>query len=134
MDRETGSRPSAPASSPALIVSYDGECAICTAAAGRLGRLDQGRRLRLVPLQRAATEYPALVARVGSTEMSGALHVFESDGSWSSGSEAVLRIVDTIPRLRPIDLLGRLPVVSLFVEPLYRLIAQHRHRLSRILG
>jgi hypothetical protein len=29
--------------------------------------------------------------------------------------------------------LGRLPVVNRLVEPMYRLVARHRHRLSRLL-
>jgi hypothetical protein len=36
--------------------------------------------------------------------------------------------------LRPIARLGRLPLVNQLVEPLYRLVARHRHRLSRLLG
>lgn len=117
-----------------LIVCYDGACGVCAAAVQRLRRLDDERRLLFVPGHRVAIELPDVAARLEPSALSSALHVVESDGSWISGGEAVLRIAEAVPRLRPIARLGRLPVVNLLVEPLYRLVARHRHRLSRILG
>lgn len=121
------SEPSAP-----LTVAYDAECALCRSAARRLGKLDTRGRLTLVSFQDLAprsdeTDGP----RPG--ELTGALHVFRPDGSSLSGGKAVLEVASAIPRLRPIAALGRLPIVNRLVEPLYRLVARHRHRLSRLI-
>ena len=87
----------------------------------------------MVPFQRIAAELPEVAARIDPRDLTSALHVVEPNGRLTSGGRAVLRIAETIPRLRPIARLGRLPVVNGLVEPLYRLIARHRHRLSRLL-
>jgi predicted DCC family thiol-disulfide oxidoreductase YuxK len=116
-----------------LTVCYDGACPVCAAAVERLRNLDGAERLRFVPAQRVTTELPEFAARIEPGALSSALHIVEPDGRWVSGGAAVLRIAETIPRLRPIARLGRLPVVNRLVEPLYRLIARHRHRLSRLL-
>ncbi len=117
-----------------LIVCYDGECGVCLAAVERLRNLDGAEQLRFVPAQRVTSELPDFAARIEPGALSSALHVIEPDGRWVSGAEAVLRIAETVPRLRPIARLGRLPLVNQLVEPLYRLVARHRHRLSRLLG
>ena len=116
-----------------IVVCYDGECEVCTTAVARLRRLDNGRRLRMVPFQRAATELPGLTARIDPQALTSAIHVIEPDGTWTSGGAAVLRIAEAVPRLRFIARLGRLPVVNRLVEPMYGLVARHRHRLSRLL-
>jgi predicted DCC family thiol-disulfide oxidoreductase YuxK len=116
-----------------LTVCYDGACRVCAAAVERLRNLDGAERLRFVPAQRVTTEVPEFAARIEPGALSSALHIVEPDGHWVSGGAAVLRIAETIPRLRPIARLGRLPVVNRLVEPLYRLVARHRHRLSRLL-
>ncbi|HEX9738937.1 MAG TPA: DUF393 domain-containing protein [Candidatus Limnocylindria bacterium] len=116
-----------------LIVCYDGTCAVCAVAVTRLRTLDRDERLRFVPAQRATSEFPDFAARIEPGALSSALHVVEPDGRWVSGGEAVLRIAETLPRLRFVARLGRLPVVNRLVEPMYRLVARHRHRLSRLL-
>jgi predicted DCC family thiol-disulfide oxidoreductase YuxK len=121
------SEPAAP-----LTVAYDAECALCRSAARRLGKLDTRGRLTLVPFQDLASrDEQGEVPRSG--ELAGALHVFRADGSSVSGGKAVLEVASAIPRLRPIAALGRLPIVNRLVEPLYRLVARHRHRLSRLI-
>ncbi|MGH2393258.1 MAG: thiol-disulfide oxidoreductase DCC family protein [Candidatus Limnocylindria bacterium] len=116
-----------------LIVCYDGECGVCLAAIERLRKLDSAERLRFMPAQRVTSELPEFASRIEPGALSSALHVVEPDGQWVSGAEAVLRIAETVPRLRPIARLGRLPVVNRLVEPLYQLVARHRHRLSRLI-
>lgn len=116
-----------------IIVCYDGECEVCITAIGRLRRLDDGHKLRMVPFQQAAAEFPGLTARIDPRALTSAIHVIEPDGTWTSGAAAVLRIADAIPRLRFVARLGRLPVVNRLVEPMYGLVARHRHRLSRVM-
>ncbi len=120
-------RPSVP-----LTVAYDGECAMCISVARRLEKLDGRQRLTLVPLQDLAPS-DDLSDTPRPAELAGALHVQRPDGSWISGGQAVLEVAAAVPRLRPIAALGRLPIVNRLVDPLYRLVARHRHRLSRLI-
>jgi predicted DCC family thiol-disulfide oxidoreductase YuxK len=61
------------------------------------------------------------------------MHVRDG-GRWSVGGAAWLRIAEVVPTLRPLAILARLPFVHPFVEPVYRVIARNRHRISRLLG
>ncbi|MGH2488097.1 MAG: thiol-disulfide oxidoreductase DCC family protein [Candidatus Limnocylindria bacterium] len=121
------SRPPGP-----LTVAYDGECTLCRSAARRLEKLDRHDRLTLVPFQELETR-GRVIRGPRPGELAGALHVFRPDGSSVSGGHAVLEVASAVPSLRPIAALGRLPIVNRLVEPLYRLIARHRHRLSRLI-
>ena len=58
----------------------------------------------------------------------------DAQGRWTTGGEAWLRIMDLVPVLRPLALIGRLPGVRALVEPAYDLVAAHRHELGRLLG
>jgi predicted DCC family thiol-disulfide oxidoreductase YuxK len=116
-----------------LTVCYDAECEVCRTAVARLRRMDHARALRLIPLQEVARELPELAAGRGPEAWGSALHVVEPDGRVTAGGEAILRIAETLPGLKPIARLGRLPLVRHLVEPLYRLMARHRHRLDRFL-
>jgi predicted DCC family thiol-disulfide oxidoreductase YuxK len=121
------SEPAAP-----LTVAYDGECPLCRAAARRLEKLDSNGRLTLVPFQELVPgDHESRGSRLG--ELAGALHVFRPDGSSVSGGHAVLEVAAAVPRLRPVAALGRLPIVNRLVDPLYRLVARHRHSLSRLI-
>jgi predicted DCC family thiol-disulfide oxidoreductase YuxK len=57
-----------------------------------------------------------------------------SVGRWFSGGEAWLHIADVVPALRPLGLIGRLPLARPVVDVAYRLIADNRHRISRLMG
>lgn len=114
-----------------LTVLYDADCGFCTHSARVLLRLDQGRALRLLPLQRAA----GVVADAPSAEtLMASMHVVDRDGRWSVGGAAWMRVLDRIAITRPLAAVGRLPGMGRLVEPAYRLIADHRHGLSRLLG
>jgi predicted DCC family thiol-disulfide oxidoreductase YuxK len=88
--------------------------------------------LSLVPLQRA-TELLG-DGSPAAAELAAVLHVRGPDGDWSTGGGAVLRIASAVPALWPLAQIGRLPPISLVVEPGYRLLARHRHQLGRLLG
>jgi predicted DCC family thiol-disulfide oxidoreductase YuxK len=121
-------------SSP-LTVLYDADCGWCSAVARRLRRLDRGSRLRFVPLQAAeesADVHVAILAR--RRDLAAALHVVDASGAWTSGGAAVLWILDSLPSLRPLARLARLPILGWLVEPAYRVVADHRGRLSGLLG
>jgi predicted DCC family thiol-disulfide oxidoreductase YuxK len=115
-----------------VTVCYDGSCPLCRESVARVQELYRGRRIRWVPYQALSGVDPALADRLASRDLGSALHVIEADGSIRSGAAAVLRIADIVPRLRPFARLGRLPIVNRLVEPMYGLVARHRHRLSRL--
>jgi predicted DCC family thiol-disulfide oxidoreductase YuxK len=115
-----------------VTVCYDGSCPLCRESVARVRELYRGRRIRWVPYQALSGVDPALADQLASRDLGSALHVIEADGSIRSGAAAVLRIADIVPRLRPFARLGRLPVVNRLVEPMYGLVARHRHRLSRL--
>ena len=62
------------------------------------------------------------------------MHVVDAEGRWVAGGEAMLRIAGLVPALRPLALIGRLPLLRSLVQPAYDLVAANRHRLSRLLG
>lgn len=114
-------------------VCYDAECGICSASADLLRRVDRVGRLRLVPLQ-AAPDIPTVAAVGASSELRTGLHVISADGTFAAGAEALLRLCDALPPLRPFAWLGRLPFLHPFVERLYSLVAANRRRVSGLVG
>jgi predicted DCC family thiol-disulfide oxidoreductase YuxK len=115
---------------PRLQVFYDADCGFCTRSAGLLRRIDRRGRLELIPLQEAGVAVPD--APPGD-RLLDKMHVRDG-GRWSVGGAAWLRIAEVVPTLRPLAILARLPFVHPFVEPVYRVIARNRHRISRLLG
>lgn len=62
------------------------------------------------------------------------MHVVDAAGRWESGGAAWVRIASVLPLLRPLAMIAELPLVRRFVEPLYRLVARNRGRLSQVVG
>lgn len=115
-----------------MLVLYDADCGLCSRSAQALRILDARHRLELVPLQRApALAEPGLPP---AAELREALHMRDGEGRWWTAGEATLRIAAAVPLLRPLAVVGRLPIISLAVEPGYRLLARYRDRLGRLLG
>ena len=115
-----------------LFVLYDADCGLCSRTAQALRLLDSRRRLRLLPLQLAASELGAAAPSLDA--MKARLHTGTAGGGWSTGGEAALRIARAIPVLSPLAVVGSLPLLNRLVEPGYVLIASHRDRIGRILG
>ena len=113
-----------------LTVLFDSDCGFCTRSAGVLRRLDRARRLDLVPLRATAGLPDAPPERLLLERM----HVRDAAGGWSTGGAAWLRIADVVPALGPLAWFARLPFIRPLVEPVYAVVADHRHRLSRLLG
>ena len=116
---------------PDLTVLFDADCGFCGRSAVLVHRLDRARRIRFTPLQRAAhtTNGSPALERLIET-----IHVVDTQGHWTTGGEAWLRIMDLVPVLRPLAMMGRLPGVRALLEPAYDLVAAHRHELGRLLG
>ena len=115
-----------------LFVLYDGDCGLCSRTAQALRLLDGRGRLRLLPLQLAASE---LGADAPSLEaMTATLHAGIPGRGWSTGGEAARRTARAIPVLRSLAVVGSLPLVNRLVEPGYVLLASNRDRIGRLLG
>jgi predicted DCC family thiol-disulfide oxidoreductase YuxK len=116
-----------------LVVLYDRDCGLCTATAGRLRRWDRAGRLRLLPLQEAASSgRPSLVAAARDLPLSAALHVVdERSGAIRAGGDAALAIAAALPGgwiTRPA---AAIPPVRWLVGRAYGLVARNRHRIGR---
>jgi predicted DCC family thiol-disulfide oxidoreductase YuxK len=114
-----------------LTVLYDADCGVCRLTVLALRRLDWGRRLDLVPLQSFAAE-PAAEGP-SHEDLLSALHVRDASGRWATGGAAALRVARVIPVLAPLAIAGRLPGMGRVAERAYRLVADHRHAISRVL-
>jgi predicted DCC family thiol-disulfide oxidoreductase YuxK len=117
-----------------LTVLYDAGCPVCRRIAGRLAGLDHGRRLRLVPLQRAAADRPEVRHLAEGRDLRRSLHVVDAGGSWAAGGEAVLRTMEALPALRPVARLLRHWPLSRLVGPAYRCVARRRAGLAWLAG
>jgi len=114
-----------------LTVLYDARCRVCTRIAGRLAGLDRGRRLRLVPLQRAAHDRPEVRRLRAGRDLRRSLHVVDEGGEWAAGGEAVVTILARLPLVAA---MARLPFVAVLIDPAYRLLARQRGRLGWLAG
>ncbi|HEX9610177.1 MAG TPA: DUF393 domain-containing protein [Candidatus Limnocylindria bacterium] len=114
-----------------LVVLFDADCGFCSWSATLLDRLDRGHALRLLPLQRAATELDDAPPQQVLLET---MHVRDRYGRWERGGAALLRIAAVVPVLRPLAVAGRVSLVRWGVEAWYRVVARNRHRLGRLLG
>lgn len=112
-----------------LIVLYDADCGVCRLTVRALRMLDWRRRLAFMPLQRF-TGSPGDPTR---RRLLWALHVRDGRGRWYRAGDAMLRIAAELPVLVPPSIIGRLPGMSRPVEVAYRLVADNRHVISRVL-
>ena len=118
-----------------LTVLYDARCRVCTRIAARLAGADDGRRLRLRPLQGAAGDaWPSVRRLAAERDLRRSLHVVDEAGAWAEGGEAVLRAIERVPAFRPLARVARVPLVAWAIEPGYRWFARHRARFGWLAG
>lgn len=107
------------------ILVYDGDCGFCTATANLARRL-LPERVDVQPWQALDLEPLGLTVEQVTT----AAYFVDPDGRLHAGHAAIGRGIEAIsPLLRPIGFLLRVPPLSWLAAPIYKAIANNRHRL-----
>jgi predicted DCC family thiol-disulfide oxidoreductase YuxK len=112
---------------------YDGDCGLCSAAAGWLGRRAPVARLRILPLADAAAD-ATLAPLVAGRDLASTLHLVTADSRVVTGARAVLAAGRTVPRWGKVARLADHRAGHAILEPVYRLVAANRHRIGKRLG
>jgi predicted DCC family thiol-disulfide oxidoreductase YuxK len=116
-----------------LAVLYDGDCAVCSWAAGHLRRWDRHDRLDVIRLQdvdRIAT--PEVVQLVRGRALETALHVVDpATGLVASGGASVVEIARRLPGGHVAELARWAPPARWAIDLGYRIVARNRHRIGR---
>lgn len=112
---------------------YDGDCGICSATARWLASRTRPAVLRLEPLTRA-DQLEGLRDLVTGRDLRSSIHFVRDDGRVLTGARAVLAAGRLVPRWRWLAIGADHRLGVALLEPLYRLIATHRHRIGRALG
>src|SRR4051794_15767055 len=116
-----------------LAVLYDGDCGLCTWAAGRIRRWDRHGRLDVIRLQDLERLAPPDVARlVRGRRLETELHVVHpATGLVASGGAAVLEIASRLPGGSLVRLARSAPPARWAIDLGYRIVARNRHRIGR---
>jgi predicted DCC family thiol-disulfide oxidoreductase YuxK len=112
-----------------LTVLYDADCGVCSHVAKTLVRADTRGLLNLVSLQTAH-----LADSPPRADLLQTLHARDGDGHWYKGGAASVEIARRVPMLWPLSLYARLPLAMPVLDLMYRVFADHRHEISRLLG
>lgn len=112
---------------------YDQDCGICTATAAWLARRVTAERLGLLGIGSVASE-PAIAPLVEGRPLASSVHFVRVDGTVLNGARAVLAAGRLVPRWRWLATGLDHRVGHVLLEPVYRLVADHRQRIGRLLG
>lgn len=110
----------------AALVLYDADCGICSGLATWLAQ----RGIRVTPIRSAAGDIE--LRDLARSRRETAVHVVDDSGRRRSGPDALPLILRSLPWLA-----WSARLVETVPSPFawgYRIVARHRHRLSRIAG
>ncbi|MBI2528270.1 MAG: DUF393 domain-containing protein [Candidatus Rokubacteria bacterium] len=116
----------------AAVVIYDGACGLCRHSVDWLERRAVRGRFEFLPCQSPARR--ARFPRMEERACLEAMQLVLPDGRVLSGAAAIPEILCRLRGWRWFAPVFRLPGVGLLAPPLYRWVARHRHRLSRLAG
>jgi predicted DCC family thiol-disulfide oxidoreductase YuxK len=111
-----------------LKVWFDGGCPLCRREIALMRRLDRAGAIAFVDADACEVDGP-----VDRADLLGRLHALE-DGRLLSGAAAFAAMWRAIPRLRPLGLAARNPLVLAGLERLYLAFLRVRPRLQRIVA
>lgn len=114
-----------------LTLYYDGDCAFCTREAARLARWDRRGQLAFVDIAQAGFD----PAPLGMTmaELNRELVSRTAQGAVLVGVDSMLAAYPLVGRGALVWPL-RVPLLRPVLARMYRLFAQHRNTISRLLG
>jgi predicted DCC family thiol-disulfide oxidoreductase YuxK len=114
----------------ALTVIYDAQCRLCLASVDRLRRLGSRGELSFVPLQHL-DDLQGLAAEVvkeaDEASLRERMHVVDGAGRLYAGSDAIVRILRTVPGFGLAAWVYRIPGMRRLGDRLYRYIADRRY-------
>lgn len=114
-----------------ILIIFDESCPVCRAGVGKIREQDT---LELVTCLPSSAVTPSDIPGCPSRhELDRAVHVRTAEGDWYSGSDAVAVLSKALPKLRWLGWFLLLPGISQIARPVYRFIARHRMRLSRLM-
>lgn len=116
----------APRERPLLV--YDGDCGFCVLWVNRWRRM-LGERISFGPYQEVAERFPELPLE----RFRDAVQLIETDGTVTSGAEAVLRTLALVPgRGGWLWIYDSIPGARAVFEAAYRFVARHRPALYKV--
>ncbi|PRX31880.1 Predicted thiol-disulfide oxidoreductase YuxK, DCC family [Meinhardsimonia xiamenensis] len=111
---------------PELTVFFDGACPLCRAEMDFWRRQPGAERIAFVDVARDDTVLPR---GVGRAQARARFHVETAERRVISGAAAFLALIATLPRLRWLARIGRLPGIAQLLELSYRLFLRLRPAL-----
>ena len=114
-----------------ILVIFDETCPVCRAGVENIRKLDTLELVTCLPCSGVTqSDIPGCPTR---KRLERAIHVRTATGDWYSGSDAIAVLSKALPKLRWLGRFLLLPGISRIARPVYRFIACHRMRLSRIM-
>ncbi len=120
-----------PTDTTELTVFYDASCAFCLKEMENLAHWDKAQKLAFIDI--SAASFDASSLGVSLAEMDAALHAQTRDGRMLIGLDAIRAAYQTANKawlVAPLSVKFLLPGLNY----LYRKFAQHRYRISTLLG
>ena len=108
-----------------LIIWFDGGCPLCRREIALMRRLAPPGAIRFIDVDDRAADCP-----IDRADLLARFHALE-DGRMLSGAAAFAAMWRAIPRLRPLGLAARHPVVLAGLERLYVVFLRLRPKLQR---
>ncbi|WP_141433741.1 thiol-disulfide oxidoreductase DCC family protein [Bacillus sp. 03113] len=112
-----------------LIVLYDANCSLCKETKNNLKKLDLFHKIEWISLQDFENENSSCSFK--PSELRKELHVITSSGSVKRGFYAIRLLMLFLPVTFFFALVCYLPFASFIGNPVYRWIANNRHRLYK---
>ena len=106
---------------------YDGDCGMCAATVRCLRRFDWRNRIEWKAMQDIASP-PLGITR---EDLDRSAYIVCAPGQNYEGFFAFRKMLMVMPLLFPLGALMWVPGVHLIGVPIYRLVADNRHRISR---
>ncbi|MCS7264195.1 MAG: DUF393 domain-containing protein [Armatimonadetes bacterium] len=110
------------------VVIYDGECNFCCWCAQLLKRWDKEKRLQIVTAERALNL--RLHPQLTSERCQQALQVILPNGQLLEGWDGLMAAFSQLPLLRWFGFFGRLPLMRILGDKIYRIVAANRCKLG----